>query len=119
MKAIKTFAKRVFQTLGYELWRTPKGGLGINAFADIQTLTGNKAAPLVVDVGANVGDTTLELRRRLPTSVIHAFEPNPDPYKVVEERTRHLKDVRLNQFALGSTPGTMKFYENESWAWGR
>lgn len=59
----------------------------------------------IVDVGANVGVFTLYLTRSLKNPTIHAIEPVPDTYQVLEENIARFShsDVRLYNVALGAT----------------
>ena len=43
---------------------------------------------LIVDVGAGVGDFTLAAARRFPKSEVHAFEPNPRAFELLERNVR-------------------------------
>ena len=49
----------------------------------------------VFDVGANVGEWTVEAHRLFPDSTIHAFEVVPDTYLQFVENTRELERVRI------------------------
>lgn len=41
--------------------------------------------PLIVDVGANTGQSIKRFKSVWPTSVIHAFEPNPSTFQQLSE----------------------------------
>ena len=67
---------------------------------------------VVIDVGANVGQSVGEFKRILPSAVIHSFEPSPLVFKELERRTGHFPGVSLNNVALGARIETKSFLEN-------
>jgi FkbM family methyltransferase len=74
-------------------------------------------ARCVMDVGANIGIFTMEAKRKAPEAAIHAFEPIPDTFHVLEENVRLLEgaDVHLYNVALGSEDHgeiSLTFYPN-------
>lgn len=72
-----------------------------------------KTAPVVVDVGSNVGQSAHKIKNIWPNSVIHCIEPMEEQYKTLERKTRHYTDVRTYNTALGSWDGPRTFYINE------
>jgi FkbM family methyltransferase len=67
----------------------------------------------VMDLGANVGQTTSELRRLFPQSTIHAFEPTPksrEAFAALHEKDEH---VSLWPYAISDEPGNATFHINE------
>lgn len=67
----------------------------------------------VIDVGANLGQFSTEIRRLLPEAVIHAFEPLPECYAKL--RAAFEGDTRFHAFnmGLGETAGELSFERNE------
>ena len=57
---------------------------------------------LMFDVGANVGQTCLELAARFPDSRIHAFEPSPDSCAVLAREAQRFPNITTHNIALGS-----------------
>ena len=72
-----------------------------------------KTAPVVVDVGANVGQTAHKIKTIWPNSVLHCIEPMEEQYRTLERKTRHYTDVKTYNTALGSYDGPRTFYINE------
>jgi FkbM family methyltransferase len=69
---------------------------------------------VVLDVGANSGDWTLNLRRYFPDSEIHAFEPSKSTYAVLLASTKHLENVSTYNFGFGDLEQSqLLFYEKE------
>lgn len=63
--------------------------------------------PVLFDVGANVGYVTEGLRSQFPRAVIHAFEPHPRTFLMLQERAERLGGITVNQAAVGDTDGTL------------
>lgn len=59
-----------------------------------------ESAPVVFDVGANVGDYTMLVRRHLPNAIVYAFEPSKSVYDELAEHVRSEGD-RVRPFSLG------------------
>jgi FkbM family methyltransferase len=63
---------------------------------------------LAVDCGANVGDVTSELARG--GAFVHAFEPNPDAYAVLEKRFEGVANVELHREAVLDHAASVRLY---------
>jgi FkbM family methyltransferase len=59
--------------------------------------------PVIVEAGALNGSDTVRFAERWPDAEIHAFEPVPSSYALVEENTRHLRQVHRYPLALADT----------------
>lgn len=72
-----------------------------------------KAGPRVIfDVGANVGDWTLEASRCCPGALIHAFEVAPPTFEQLTANVGHLANVCCCMAGLSDADGTirMRYY---------
>jgi FkbM family methyltransferase len=67
-------------------------------------------SPLVLDVGANLGQTVLSVKRVLPTARIVCFEPNPQPAAALRQLQRTFPDLRIEAVALGEASCTREMY---------
>ena len=90
----------------------------------------DKANPVIIDCGANIGLTTLYFKELYPAATIYAFEANPFTFKLLEENVRNnnlsnvhcfnaaLSDVETTQSlsfnAITSFAGTIVF-EHKGW----
>lgn len=102
---------KLARRLGYDIQRLRE--FGHDPVDDIVRLVGTDT-PIVFDVGANIGQTTLRIRRSLPGAAIHAFEPSP---KAFDQLIRHFgrsDSMELNNVAVGPISGTALFHENET-----
>jgi FkbM family methyltransferase len=108
---------RLLSHLGYEVRRirapqTDAHRLGQDPFADLWHLAGQQERPVIFDVGANTGQTILKLRERFSRPIIHAFEPGPEPFAELAQRTSGTSDLHLNNVALGARAGVMPYFES-------
>jgi FkbM family methyltransferase len=67
------------------------------------------AAGVILDVGANIGLTSLAMSFAAPGSTIVAFEPSPTNIPLFEANTRGRPGIRLVQSGVGDRPGQLDF----------
>lgn len=72
---------------------------------------------VVFDVGANVGNWTKKVLESIPDAQIHAFEPVPNTFELLETNTRHIQRIKRNRLGLSSESGQLSFnyYPNSSY----
>lgn len=65
---------------------------------------------IVLDIGANIGITTVPLARKLNKTLIHSYEPMPENVEALNRVIRFFKaaNTRVFPFALGSRAGQLK-----------
>jgi FkbM family methyltransferase len=63
---------------------------------------------VAIDCGANVGHVTEALART--GAWVHAFEPNPDAFAVLDERFRGVPNVELHRLAVLDRAGTTRLH---------
>ncbi len=66
----------------------------------------------VLDIGANVGWYSIQLAKKFKNAVIHAFEPIPQTFLILEKNIKlnDVKNITLHQLALGAQAGQTNFY---------
>ncbi len=71
-------------------------------------------SPVFYDLGANIGMATLFFKWRYPSATIHAFEPDPETYKLLELNItgNHLSSVYLHNIAIGGSSCRVEFFTN-------
>lgn len=67
-----------------------------------------KPQDIFFDIGANVGFFSL-LAMKLTAETVHAFEPTPETYNLLERNVLN-KKITLNQIALSNSDGTTDFF---------
>ncbi|MBN1970391.1 MAG: FkbM family methyltransferase [Candidatus Delongbacteria bacterium] len=80
----------------------------------------DKKAPLIFDIGAHIGLATIYFKSVYPNSIIYAFEPNPDLFKLLtlNIEQNHLNNVYCINSAISNKTGTSEFFidsSNKQW----
>jgi FkbM family methyltransferase len=97
--------------LGLEVRKTSSRPFGEEPWLDVDRLAAAWTTPIttIFDVGGNVGETSLGLRKRFPHARVLAFEPHPATY----ERLRVNVDgqgIEPFELALGSTSRSAELF---------
>jgi FkbM family methyltransferase len=66
----------------------------------------------VVDVGANIGQFSNAIKTWYPQANIHAFEPDPQVFEILESNLSS-DNVTLYNYALSEKKETLKFYKSQ------
>lgn len=74
---------------------------GTDPFYDIKKRLPDYNFKFFIDVGANVGQTALQIRKAFPDAVIHSVEPIQETYVILQKNTKG-KNVLTHNIALGS-----------------
>jgi len=68
-------------------------------------------APIIIDIGANRGQSIASFLTIFPNSQIHSFEANLYFFPILDELSSRLNsNVTIHKHGLGSQNGTLKFY---------
>lgn len=110
---MKRLIKRAVGALGGHVFSDASLPTGVDWLLDIRRGGFVGARPLCLDVGANVGQTVLELRRHLPGCVIHAFEPFAAPYAELAALCAGLEGVTPVAVAIGEHAGSLQVRPRE------
>lgn len=73
---------------------------------------------LIIDVGANRGQSIIAFRKLAPRARIVAFEPEPRSAARLAQRYREDEAVAIYRCALGSRAGLLTFYSPTYGRWG-
>jgi FkbM family methyltransferase len=68
----------------------------------------------VLDIGANIGISTLYFADLFPHARVFAFEPIPENFSLLERNTKHLQRVRAVPVALGELDGTIEMLHSDA-----
>ncbi len=111
----KVLRKWLQRILGYETYLFVLGCARIycirlfgweKAFRDFSAMTSDEG--ILLDIGANIGITTVILSRMHPHAQVHAVEPVPSNVRVMKKVLQwfHVKNVCIHETALGNKTGT-------------
>lgn len=110
---LKQLLHKSLSALGYKLVRkTRKNEVRLPLLAAKNLLLGGGGSPVMFDIGANIGQTTLSMRDLFPGATVHAFEPGSEAFARLSESLGDTPGVHLHQVAIGSAPGRIQFHEN-------
>ena len=87
--------------------------LGKDAYADMRRLTQAGENPIVFDVGANIGQTIVQVYRRFRYPIIHSFEPDPDTFRQLQRRTAKRQNLTTCNLGVGSSVTTLELFRND------
>jgi FkbM family methyltransferase len=70
-----------------------------------------KSNPVIIEVGANIGQTTAEFIKEMPSATIYCFEPDP---RAIHEFKKNISspNVHLIESAVGNENGTIVFNQS-------
>jgi FkbM family methyltransferase len=99
--------KKIALSRGYIISQSQR--LGLDLFQDISRLSAAWGTPVstVFDVGANKGQTALELLTHYPTAHIFSFEPHPKTFAQLLTTIGIRPNFTAANTALGATPGNL------------
>lgn len=118
----RLFAKPFFYKWNRWVFLCGLKALGINNFSDqfageyyfLKKLIKSKDKPLLIDVGANVGNWSRQALQINPQSLVYAFEPNPKSYETLST-IPHIKTFNV---AVGAEAKQAKIYHrNDQPTW--
>jgi FkbM family methyltransferase len=77
-----------------------------------------KEGDIVVDIGANSGQYTIFLSKLVSQKgKVYAFEPDPRSFLFLKHRTRKLKNVIIERYAVDNKKSKIKFYLDKFRGW--
>jgi FkbM family methyltransferase len=82
---------------------------GADLFADIERCFRGYAPGIVLDVGANIGQTAVTLAQRFPSADIYSLEPFPAVFAGLKAKTAAYPRIRCCNLACGASPGVAVF----------
>lgn len=74
---------------------------------------GKNVRPIIFDVGANVGDYSIEVNSVFKDVELHCFEPSKETFAILEKNLKNYKNIKLHNFGLGEKNKTAILYSDE------
>lgn len=109
MGIIKKLAEAIFN------YRIEKlSPLGVYPYKDIAKLIRKNTNKITVfDVGANEGQSVIQIKESFDPTKIHCFEPNETAYNKLNSKYKKSDIVVANNFGLGEANEIRDFFEND------
>jgi len=111
--SLKSIAKVVVDALGYEV-RKKSNGFHADPFHDQRKLMSGRDVRVVLDLGANVGQTAGAYLALFPEATVHSFEPFAEPFQALAALARANPRLRAHQLAVADVTGTKAFFTNNN-----
>jgi FkbM family methyltransferase len=112
MSNLKKSFRRIGASFSRHVLRHRPPEVGQSALADMKRFLPNGVRPLILDVGANTGQSVKRYRKAFPSSIIHSFEPSQGIFDQLKANVAGQVDVFAWNCALGSSVGKQTFLEN-------
>lgn len=122
LAAARVFSRPLMQPLNGMLFRIAVAGMGVGnydaAWSDesrmLRKLRKRLAErPVVLDVGANIGQYSRVAREALPSAQIYSFEPNPASFAKLQARSKTL-GIHPVPRGCGAAPGKMILFDSDN-----
>lgn len=111
---MKKAIKSIFKNFGFKVTKISKNPLLNDNY--LEAITEKIGVdPILFDVGANQGQSVKSFQSACPSSQIHSFEPSKICFEVLKNNFPNSKNLKLNNKAVGSEKGSLKFNEY-SWS---
>lgn len=86
----------------------------ISAFSELQKLCKSLDEPTIFDVGAHIGQTANEFRRRFPKARIFSFEPFPNSFQTLSANFELDTKTKVFNYGFAEKLGKFPFHDNSS-----
>jgi FkbM family methyltransferase len=111
---MKTFIKKIFNLLGFEIIQTKYVVHPMDAFEDQKKIFAEQNFVIIFDVGAHHGQTALAYNKLFPTSLIYSFEPFGESYTALTNTVTSFENIKSFNTALSNIVGEVDFHSNQS-----
>src|SRR5271157_2358581 len=108
LNKIKKILARTINHFGYDLHRIP------DPFVDQKNLIKDMKGPVIFDVGAHHGQTSILYSKLFKNGLIYSFEPYAESFKYLSTNVKRYDNIKPINVALGNKIGKSKFYINPS-----
>jgi FkbM family methyltransferase len=106
-RSLRATIRSVFRSLDFEFYRASRPPFGLDWASDLATRLRMPDSPIILDVGANIGQTSIPLAKRFPSANVHSFEPTRHSFERLAVATKDLHNIHTHHMALGDRCATM------------
>lgn len=116
------FGRSIFRKINMFLYQLSLRGLGVLNFQAeyligeknwLNNFLRNKKNPVVLDVGANIGNYSKDILESNKDSIVYAFEPHPKTYKNLVSNISNSRFKGFN-FGVGDENGKLELYDYDT-----
>ena len=65
---------------------------------------------VILDIGGNIGITSIYLSKIFPNSIIYVFEPLKENFEILKKNSKNYNNIKIFNFGLGSSNGSFEIY---------
>ena len=102
--------RKIVRNFGFDIIKFKKDQMGIYPFYDMAKFV-KTDNPMLFDIGANVGQTVKDFKEVFKHSTIHAFEPSPDTFEILKNKTSSFENIHLWNYGIGASSGDLLLNE--------
>jgi FkbM family methyltransferase len=112
---MKELIRFLLRRLGYKISRLPAAHqYHLYDYADIKFILADHTNPIILDIGANVGETIDRFRRLFPGARIVGVEANPSLWERLVDKYKGDPSTTVRNMAVCDRPGQVELFVNES-----
>ena len=104
--------KLLLRYFGFDIVRYMQDDMGVDPYIDMKYLVRN-SSPLIIDGGANLGESAKSFLLGFPGAQLICFEPCRSSADLLETKLVNVRGCSVLGCGLGSTDSYLDFYENE------
>ena len=119
MKLIKSAIKYFIEKNSYIYFKKKFMPFGISIWEDMDRLRPRYEKNVLFDIGANVGQTYINMRQHFSGSEIYCFEPSKQPYEELQKKTCSDKKVKIFHAAVGEQNGECLIQTGDNSVWNK
>ena len=114
--SVKRLLRQAFGAAGYAIRDVGRGVGGVELLHDARILLHDVPAPILFDVGANIGQTTQAMLDAFRTPQIYAFEPSPSTVESLRRAVGNRLGVTVEALAMGDAEGALPFHVTQDYS---
>ena len=107
----KYVIRNILDSLGYQLSNSKQ--FGNNILNDLRTILPSDRELIAFDIGANLGQTTIEFANAFKKSLIYSFEPDPAAFLELEKKVKTYPNIKTYNVGFGDKNGKIQMNINK------
>lgn len=109
---MKQILKKILRRMGLQISRYQGNQIGIDPFIDISYYLRTNPKPVILDVGANTGQTAISLKKLFPSGIVHSFEPSKKTFEELNQNCQKYPSIFTWNLGIGSSESDLQLHEN-------